>query len=92
MLVRSFAAPLAFSVLGCVASIGLLMGGAPQTATSVVPYALLTQALSLGSSAIADSATLNLVEVAKVAAPSLALALMLTALAAVILDRREIKA
>ena len=92
MLVRSFAAPVAFSVLGCVASIGLLMGGAPQTATSVVPYALLTQALSLGSSAIADSAALNWVEVAKVAAPSLALALVLVAVAALILDRREIKA
>ncbi|MDO5697233.1 MAG: ABC transporter permease [Dermatophilus congolensis] len=90
MLVRSFAAPVAVAVFGCVVAVGLLLSGTSSVLSSLVPYALLTQSLSLGSSAFSDSVALSWAEVAKVAAPSLALALVLTALAAAILDRREI--
>ena len=92
MLVRSFAAPVAVAVFGCVAGVGLLLSGASQALVSLVPYSLVTLSLSLGSSAFTDSAALSWAEVAKVAAPSLALTLVLTAVAALIRDRRQIKA
>lgn len=92
MLARSFAAPVGLSALGCVAAIGLLLGGAPKTVSALVPYALMTQALSLGSSAVTDSAALGWAEAAMVAIPALVVTLVLTAAAAVILDRREIRA
>lgn len=91
MLVRSFAAPVAVAVLGCVVGVGLLLSGASQAVSSLIPYTLVTRALSLGSSAFADSAALSWAEVARVAVPSLFLALVLTVLAAAVLDRCEVK-
>lgn len=90
MVIRSFAAPIAVAIIGCVAAIGLLMSGRLALGM-VVPYALLTQSLSLGSSAIRDAATLNWVSVAEVAGPALVLAVAFTALAGLILDRRDVR-
>lgn len=92
MLVRSFAAPVAVAVLGCVVAIGLLMGGAPAWLNVAVPYGLLTQALSLGGSALADAAALSWTSVARLALPAVGLALGGAALAGAILERREIRA
>lgn len=91
MLVRSFAAPIAVAVLGCVVSIGLIVGGF-TISSFLVPYALLTQGLSLGSSAVTDSGALTIVEIVKVAVPSLALAGVLIGIAGLILDRRDVRA
>ncbi|MDO5498264.1 MAG: ABC transporter permease [Propionibacteriaceae bacterium] len=91
MVIRSFAAPIAVAILGCVVAIGLLMSGRLALGM-LVPYALLTQSLSLGSSAITDAAALNWVAVAQVAGPALVVTVVLTALAGLILDRRDVRA
>lgn len=90
MTIRSFAAPIAIAVLGCIVALGLLMAG-DTTLTVVVPYALLTQSLSLGSSAIADAGALSWFEVLKVAGPAIILAVGCTWLAGLILEVRDIR-
>ncbi|WP_425309644.1 ABC transporter permease [Ammonicoccus fulvus] len=91
MLVRSFAAPIAVGVLGCVVSIGFVLNGSVW-ATMFLPYALVTNALSLGSSAVTTAAALDLTQIVQVAAPSLALTIALVWLAGAILDRRDVRA
>ncbi len=88
MLVRSFAAPIAVGVLGCVVSIGFVLNGSGAV-TMLLPYALVTNALSLGSSAVTTAAALDLTQIVQVAAPSLTLTLGLAWLAGAILDRRD---
>lgn len=90
MLIRSFAAPIALGVLGCVVAIGLVLSGS-GVLTKLVPYSLVTNALGLGSSAVTASAALNLGEISKVAVPSLALTGVLVLLAGFILDRRDVR-
>lgn len=92
MQVRSFAAPIAVAVLGCVGAIALLLRGAPAVVTAAVPYALVQRSLSLGSSAVTTAATLDWASVAAVLVPALALVAALTAGAAAVLDRQDIHA
>lgn len=91
MVVRSFAAPIAVAVLGCVISIGFVLNGSGW-AMMLLPYALVTNALSLGSSAVTQAAALSLVEIARVTIPSVILTGGLIWLAGWILDRRDVRA
>ena len=59
MLFKSFAAPVAVCFLGCVLGIASVTSTALRPASHVVPQALNTRALNLGSTAIAESGGLT---------------------------------
>lgn len=59
MSIRSFAAPVALGLLGCVAGAGVLLGGGGGVLSHLVPQALVSSALFLGNTAVADSASLD---------------------------------
>lgn len=90
MLIRSFAAPVMLAVLGCVLGLGLMLAGHDSLALAV-PYALVTRVLGM-LGALTTAAPLSWSEAARVGLPSLALAAAFTALGALVLARRDIRA
>lgn len=90
MLIRSFAAPVMLAVLGCVLGLGLMLAGHDSLALAV-PYALVTRVLGM-LGAVTTATPLSWAEAARVGLPSLALAAAFTALGAVVLARRDIRA
>lgn len=90
MLIRSFAAPVMLAVLGCVLGLGLMLAGHDSLALAV-PYALVTRVLGM-LGALTTAAPLSWAEAARVGLPSLALAAAFTALGALVLARRDIRA
>lgn len=90
MLIRSFAAPVMLAVLGCVHGLGLMLAGHDSLALAV-PYALVTRVLGM-LGALTTAAPLSWAEAARVGLPSLALAAAFTALGALVLARRDIRA
>lgn len=92
MLIRSFAAPVMLAVLGCVLGLGLgLMLAGHDSLALAVPYALVTRVLGM-LGALTTAAPLSWAEAARVGLPSLALAAAFTALGALVLARRDIRA
>lgn len=91
MLVRSFAAPVALGLLGCVAGVGVLYSGAGGAVPYLVPQALVGNALSLGSTAVADAGALDPPTVLPLVFAAVAGTLVLWALAAVVLARRDVR-
>lgn len=59
MLLRSFAAPVAICLLGCVVGVAAVTSSALQPLSYVLPQAINTRALNLGSTAIAGSGGLT---------------------------------
>lgn len=84
MLLRSFAAPIALCLAGCVAGIAAVTSTDLRPLSYVIPQALNTRALNLGSTALAGSDGLNLVDATQIlgiAAVLTTLAVLATALA-----------
>ncbi|PDP89245.1 lantibiotic ABC transporter permease [Glycomyces fuscus] len=91
MLVRSFAAPVALGLLGCVAGVGVLYSGGGGVVSHLLPQALVTMSLSLGSTAVADAGSVDLPTAAAVVSAAAALTLLLWVLAAAVLSRRDVR-
>ncbi|WP_179811902.1 ABC transporter permease [Nocardiopsis sinuspersici] len=91
MLVRSFAAPVALGLLGCVAGVGVLYSGGGGAVSHLLPQALVTTALSLGSTAVADAGAVDLPAAAAVVLSAASLTLVLWGLAAAVLSRRNVR-
>lgn len=72
MIIRNFAAPIAIALLMCIFSIGILSSGA-SGAAYFIPPALLTSSISLGSTAVSTSATLDVTGVATIVCSAAAL-------------------
>ncbi|AYD90942.1 lantibiotic ABC transporter permease [Actinomyces sp. 2119] len=86
MLLRSFAAPVALCLLGCVVGIASVTSTALRPLSYVLPQAIATRALNLGSfAALADSGGVVVPDVAPLLASSLVLAALLAWLAAVLI-------
>lgn len=75
MVIRNFATPIAFSLIACVISIGVLGAGA-TTIKYILPPALITSSISLGSTAVSTSGTLDGGTVITVALTSLIMAFL----------------
>jgi hypothetical protein len=91
MLVRSFAAPVALGLLGCVAGVGVLYSGGGGMVSYLLPQALVTVSLSLGSKAVADAGSVDLPTAAAVVSAAAALTLVLWVLAAAVLNRGDVR-
>lgn len=87
MLLRSFAAPVAICVLGCVAGLASVLSPALNTAAYVLPQALVTRALTLGSSAIAGSGSLSITDAMPLALSAGALSVAVVALSVLSIRR-----
>ncbi|WP_127841642.1 ABC transporter permease [Actinomyces wuliandei] len=86
-LLRSFAAPVALCLLGCVVGIASVTSTALRPVSYVLPQAIATRALNLGSSAaLADSGGIVVSDVAPLLASSLVIAVLLAWLAAVLIQ------
>ncbi|ASU60377.1 MULTISPECIES: ABC transporter permease [Nocardiopsis] len=91
MLVRSFAAPVALGLLGCVAGVGLLYSGEGGVVSYLLPQSLVTTSLSLGSTAVSDAGSLDLPTAFSVVLAAAATTLALWALSATVLSRRDVR-
>jgi hypothetical protein len=78
MLVRSFATPVAICLVGCVLGVATVTSVALRPLSYVLPQALNTRALNLGSTAIAHSGGLTVPDAVPLLLTSLALATILT--------------
>lgn len=87
MVLTSFGAPVALGLLGTMVGLGLSYGGGPLVA--VWPYALVTRALSLGTSALSTAGALSWAGAAPVLLGTLASGLACWALLLVVAARRE---
>ncbi len=85
MLLRSFAAPVAICLVGSAAGILSLTGHAPKVLAYLVPQALATRSINLGSTAFADSGAMNATEVLNLAVPSVVLTIIIVGLTALAL-------
>lgn len=75
MVIRNFATPIAFSLIACVISVGVLGAGAASV-KYFLPPALITSSISLGSTAVSTSGTLDGGTVTTVALASLIMAFL----------------
>ncbi|WP_285729980.1 ABC transporter permease [Nocardiopsis sp. ATB16-24] len=91
MLIRSFAVPVALGLLGCVAGVGVLLSGVGGVLPHLVPQALVSMTLNLGSTALSDAGGLDLPTVAAIVAASLSSALLLWVLGATALRRMDVR-
>ncbi|MCP3014415.1 ABC transporter permease [Nocardiopsis dassonvillei] len=91
MLVRSFAAPVALGLLGCVAGVGLLYSGEGGAVSYLLPQSLVTTSLSLGSTAVSDAGALDLPTAFSVVLAAAATTLALWVLSATVLSRRDVR-
>lgn len=73
MLLRSFAAPVALSLLGCVAGIAAVLKESLRPLGYLIPQALNTNVLTLGSSALTTSGGLSVANVVPLLAAALVL-------------------
>lgn len=79
MLMRSFAAPLALCLLGCVLGIGTILSDRLRPFGLLVPQALLSRTLTLDSVALTDPAAAGAAELLPLLGASLGLSLLLLA-------------
>lgn len=89
MLTRSFLAPVALGLLGCVGGMGVLLGGGGGAPSYLVPQSLVTSALFLGNTAVSDSAGLDMAVVGGIVLSAVVLTGVLWALSAALLSHRE---
>lgn len=85
MLLRSFAVPVALCLVGCVVGVAALTSTALHPLGYVLPQAITTRALNLGSTAIVDSGSLTVDDALPIVLTALALAAALTWLTVVAL-------
>jgi lantibiotic transport system permease protein len=85
MLLRSFAAPVAICLVGSAAGILSLTGHAPKALAYLVPQALATRSINLGSTAFADSGAVNTTEILNPVVPSLILTIIVVGFTALAL-------
>ncbi|AND17576.1 lantibiotic ABC transporter permease [Rathayibacter tritici] len=85
MLLRSFAAPVALCLIGCVVGVAALTSTVLRPLGYVLPQALATRALNLGSTAFVGSGGLTADDVVPLVATAIALAAALTWLSVVAL-------
>ncbi|WP_017571268.1 ABC transporter permease [Nocardiopsis halotolerans] len=91
MLVRSFAAPVALGLLGCVAGAGVLYSGVGGVIAHVVPQALVSRSLSLGSTAVSDAGAIDPSTTSAVVFAAVSVTLVLWTLAATVLSRGDVR-
>lgn len=89
MVLKSFGAPIAICLAGCVAAIPAITSQAFRPRGYVIPQALNTQTLNLGSVAVTNSGDLSPAGVAPILASALLLTTMLVAVS--VLAIRKIK-
>lgn len=90
MLLRSFAAPVAISLLAAGISVGALMVfGTPAV---LLPHALVARTTQLGTGTFADDGSVGLVEIASIGGSALVGAAVLAAVSVAVLDRRDARA
>jgi putative membrane protein len=77
MLLRSFAAPVALCLLGCVIGIAAVTSTALRPVGYVLPQAINTRALNLGSTAISQSGGLTITDVAPLLMTSICIGALL---------------
>lgn len=91
MVIRNFAAPIGIALGVCVVSTGLVVSGHPELA-HLVPPALVTVTMSLGSSAVADAAAMTAGVVGRIVLASGLSTVLAWGVATGILLRRDIAA
>ncbi|KHL01036.1 ABC transporter permease [Sinomonas humi] len=74
LLAKSFAAPVALCLLGCVIGVASVTSSALRPLGYVLPQAINTRALNLGSTAIAESGRLTVVDIIPMMSTSLGIA------------------
>jgi len=90
MLLRSFAAPVACSLLAAGISIGALMTiGAPAV---LLPHALVARTTQLGTGTFADDGHVGLAEIASIGGAAIAVSVVLVTVSVAVLDRRDVRA
>lgn len=77
MLLKSFAAPVALCLLGCVIGVAAVTSSVLRPIGHILPQAINTRALNLGSTAIAESGSLTAGDIVSLLTTSLALAVVL---------------
>lgn len=80
LLVKSFAAPVALCLLGCVVGIASITSTALRPLGYVLPQAINTRALNLGSTAIAESGGLTIADTIPIMVTSLGMASVIVVL------------
>ncbi len=80
MLVKSFAAPVALCLLGCVIGVAAVTSIALRPLGYVLPQAINTRALNLGSTAIAESGRLTIADTIPIVATSFGIAAVIVVL------------
>jgi hypothetical protein len=78
MLLRSFAAPVAICFVGCVVAVAAVTSTGLRPLAHVLPQAITTRAINLGSSAIAQSGALTVADALPILLTAVALAAVLT--------------
>ncbi|MFF2652954.1 ABC transporter permease [Streptomyces sp. NPDC058045] len=91
LLLKSFAAPVALCVLGCVVGIASVTSDGLRPLSHVLPQALNTRALNLGSTALAGSGGLTTGDALPLLATALALTAVAVALTLVVLRRVKLR-
>ncbi|GAA3161564.1 hypothetical protein GCM10020001_102390 [Nonomuraea salmonea] len=79
MLLRSFAAPVAICLFGCVAGVATVTSVTLRPLSHVLPQGLNTRTINLGSNAVAGSGGVTFADAAPLLLPALALAAALAA-------------
>lgn len=88
MVIRNFAAPIALALVACVVSFGALASGVPGV-RFILPPALLSDTLWLGSTAVADAGALDAATVGSVLGASAASATLAWLAAVIYLQRTD---
>lgn len=90
MTIRSFAAPIALALPGIVLGMGFGLSG-QQTLATLLPFSLVTQALSTGSTAMSDAAAITPAHIAQITAAALFITLPCVGLSALWLRIRDVR-
>lgn len=89
MLLRSFAAPVAISLIAAGISVGALMViGTPAV---LLPHALVARTTQLGTGTFADDGNAGIAEIASIGGAAIVVTVVITAVSVAVLDRRDAK-
>ncbi|OFV73511.1 ABC transporter permease [Rhodococcus erythropolis] len=91
MLLKSFAAPVALCLLGCVTGVAAVTSAALRPIGYVLPQAINTRALNLGSTAIAESGGLTVADAASLLLTSIGIGVVLTWLTVVLVRKVKLR-
>lgn len=86
---KSFAAPVGIALAGCAVGIAAVTSPSLTTLGHLIPQAIITRTMNLGSTAIEGSGGLDSASIAPILASSLALTAALTILGALAIDRQK---